>query len=90
MSNGSNRFGYNCQAVRDADSGMIVAEDVVNDADDYSQLTKVIDQVKSTFGEVAKVTIADNGYLSGEELSVAETKEYNVLLNIDKRVPQFL
>lgn len=82
LSNGSNRFGYNCQAIRDADSGMIVAEDVVNDADDYSLLTKIIDQVKSTLGKVAEVTIADNGYLSGEELAAAESKEYDVLLNI--------
>lgn len=88
MHAGKNQFGYNCQAIRDADSGMVVAEDVITDTTDYSSLTTVIDQVKDTFNEVAEVTVADNGYLSGEELADAELKSYNVLVNVDSYIKE--
>jgi len=81
---GWTRFAYNAQAVVDKESGLIVAEDVVNDEGDAHQLTRMIDQVAETLGESAEETVADGGYYSGEELAKAENKGYNVIVSMRK------
>lgn len=79
---GKTRFGYNCQAVRDARSGLIVAEEVTNDVCDTKLLVPMLEEVTATLGETAEVTAADGGYVSGEEIATAEERGYDVLLNL--------
>ena len=79
---GKTCFAYNCQAVRDESSGMVVAEEVVNDESDNAMLTAMIDVVKDNLGEVAEITLADGGYFAGRELESAKSKEYGVLVNM--------
>jgi len=55
---------YNCQAAVDADSQVIVAADVTQEANDKKQVEPVIEQVKSNTGEKPKRASADSGYFS--------------------------
>lgn len=84
LSDGRKRFGYNAQAVVDEKSGLIVAEDVVNDESDNYQLTPMLEQVKENLGEVAQETVADGGYRAPSELARAEELQLPVLVNLGK------
>ena len=75
-------FAYNGQIVVDERSGMIVAEDVVNEEGDARQLTPMLEKVKENMGCVAEETLADAGYCSSSELAAAEEKKYPVLVNV--------
>jgi transposase len=75
-------FAYNAQAVVDDTSGLIVAQDVFNNQNDAHLLTPMLDEVKETLGQPADQTVADGGYLSGDELLKAEQANYKVLVNL--------
>jgi transposase len=78
-------FGYNAQAVADAASGLIVAQDVVNNAADHGLLVEMVGQVESELGQAAEETLADAGYRSAAELRRAEEKGYGVLINLGRQ-----
>lgn len=82
---GRKEFGYNCQAVADSESGLIIAADVVNKADDHGLLIPMIEEVEAGLGKAADETVADNGYHSAEELLRAEDHEYGVLVNLGRQ-----
>ena len=75
------KFAYNAQAVVDADTGVIVGAEVVQEESDNFELVEMIDEVKENVGKVAKETVADAGYFSGEELQKAEESSYEVLVD---------
>ena len=77
-------FGYNAQAVVDA-GGLVVAHDVVNEADDHGLLVPMIEKTEENVGQAAKETVADTGYKSAEELFQAEKHEYNVIVALGKQ-----
>jgi hypothetical protein len=77
-----NKFAYNSQAVVDDKHGLIVAEDVVNDESDNSQLMPMIERVKDNLGDTADETLADAGYYSPDQLAEAEAENVNVLVPI--------
>jgi transposase len=77
-------FGYNAQAVVDGDSGLIVAEEVVNGAADHGLLVPMIGRVKKELGRSAEETVADSGYCSAKELWKAEKQNYPVLINLGR------
>jgi transposase len=79
-------FCYNAQAVVDEKSGMIVAEDVVNEEADNSMLTPMIGKVEETIGSRAEETVADAGYYSPDQMLKAEEKGYAVLVNINESI----
>ncbi len=82
MKSGRNiELSYNGQAVADRKSGMIVAEDVVNEENDGAQLVPMIDRVKENLGKTAQETLADGGYSTGVQFEKAEEREYEVLTN---------
>lgn len=78
-------FGYNAQAVADSGSGLIVATEVVNEADDHGLLVEMIERVEEQLGGAAKETAADSGYSSAAELRLAEDKNYDVLVALGKQ-----
>lgn len=84
LCDGRKRFSYNAQVVVDEQSGLIVAQDVVNDESDNYQLTPMLEQVKENLGQVAEETAADGGYKAPSELARAEEKQYPVLVNLGK------
>jgi transposase len=75
------KFAYNAQAVVDANTGVIVGAEVVKKESDNFELVEMIDEVKENVGKVAKETVADAGYFSGEELKKAEESSYEVLVD---------
>jgi transposase len=82
FSDGKTRFGYNCQAMRDEHSGLIVAEEVTNAVCDTNLLVPMLAETHANLGTTAELTAADGGYVSGTEIANAETKGYDVLLNL--------
>jgi transposase len=84
-SGGKTDLAYNAQAVVDADSGLIVAEDVVSDEIDKAGLVPMLEEVERNLGSVADENVADNGYCSSRGLMEAERKSYSVLVNMSGR-----
>jgi transposase len=74
-------LSYNGQAVADRDSGIIVAQDVINEETDNGQLVPMLDQVKENLGGVAQETLADSGYFSSAQIGLAQERGYGVLVN---------
>ena len=70
----------NAQAVVDAQAAMIVAEEAVQAESDIAQLVPMLEEVEANLGAVAKDTVADGGYSSGEQWEVAEARSYEVLV----------
>lgn len=75
---GRNRFGYNAQAVVDAQEQIIVATDAVNDPNDKAQLEPMIEQAAEVTGRDCAQTLADGGYACGEQIEKTEDK--NVIM----------
>lgn len=81
----SKDFGYNAQAVADAESGLIVAADVINNAADHGMLVEMVGMVEAELGQAAEETLADGGYRSAAELRRAEERGYEVLVNLGRQ-----
>jgi len=56
------RPAYNVQMVTDADSGIILDMDVVNDGTDAGQMKPMMDDIKESIGEAPKNLLADGGF----------------------------
>jgi len=82
---GRREFGYNAQAVADSQSGLILATEVVNEADDHGLLVPMIERVEAELGSSAKETVADGGYRSAHELHLAEERGYGVLVALGRQ-----
>jgi transposase len=76
---------YNGQVVVDEESGMIVAEDIVNEENDKKQLVPMVEKVEENVGRAADETLADGGYFSVQALSEAEERDYGVLVNVERK-----
>lgn len=64
--------GYNAQIVVDATAQIIVAVDVVQEANDKRQLVPMLEQVKQNIGRMPDATSADAGYFSDRAIEAAE------------------
>jgi transposase len=71
---------YNAQAVADAQAQIVVAAEVVNQESDNAQLIPLLEEVEANLGKVAETTVADGGYVSGEQLQEAEARGQSVLV----------
>jgi len=69
-------FCYNAQITVDHGSGMILANDVVQECTDHGQLKPQIEQAEMRVGPLPPGTIfsVDNGYYSGENLRFLEER----------------
>jgi transposase len=69
--------GYNAQAVATEDQ-VIVACDVVNEANDFHQFQPMVEQAKQNLSEIdvsVKTVLADAGYCSDDNLEYLESKD---------------
>jgi transposase len=82
---GRKEFAYNAQAVADERSGLIVATEVVNEANDHGLLVPMIEKVEAELGSSAEETVADAGYSSAAELHRAEESGYGVLVALGRQ-----
>ena len=90
------RLGYNCQVVREARSGIIVAADVTDSASDQKQFVGMasqayrnigIDENKGGYDKTkGPLILADAGYLSMDQLGKAANKHINFLVNSTKQI----
>ena len=85
-SKGSIEFAYNGQMVVDADTGVVVAQDVTDQAADTQQLAPMLDQVQDNGIEPAQQTVADGGYWNPQQLAQAQQDEREVLVNAPAQV----
>jgi transposase len=72
---------YTPVATVDAQSGMIVAADVLEDSDESEAVLPAVDQVKENFGEHPKEALADSAFNSGGNLEGLEDR------NIEGYIP---
>lgn len=76
------RLAYNAQIVVDAQSGLMVAQDVLTAGSDNHALLPLIEQAQSHVGAPAEQTVADGGYFSGSTIFEAEQRGHVVLVNL--------
>lgn len=77
-----NRYGYNAQAVTDAQAGIITAADVTRQETDTGQLAPMIAQSHDNLGvaALATETLADTGYGAGADLQQATAAQMPILV----------
>jgi hypothetical protein len=68
---------YNAQAAVDADSQVIVAQTLTNNASDAQQLVPMVAQIKENTGRQAQELSADAGYCSEENLKELNRRHVN-------------
>lgn len=74
------RMGYNAQAAGDDSSGVLLAAELTDEANDAHQLTPMIAMVEENVGRAPSVTVADSGYNTLSEYGKAEAAGYEVLV----------
>jgi len=75
---------YNCQAAVDGKAQVVVAVDVVQQANDKQQLVPMVQRMEQALGgEMPESLSADNGYFAGEEIKKLE-KKTNLLVSVGK------
>ena len=72
-------LGYNAQAGADADSGLVVACDVVAESNDQQQLEPMLTDVERTLDVLADRTVVDTGYAHGAQVEAAQERGREVL-----------
>jgi Transposase DDE domain len=73
-------FGYNAQAVVDHEHDLVVALGLTSEENDFGQLVPMLQETRRVLGRVAKRTLGDAGYASGEQLHEAAEKRLPVLV----------
>jgi len=76
--------GYNAQAAVDADSQLIVANGLTNNAADSGQLLPLVEAVEKNLGELPKTVLADSGYRSEQAFVVLEQKGVQALVALGR------
>ena len=61
MSDGGFRPAYNVQMATDAESGIILNMDVINEGSDAGQMKPMMDEIKHDLGEAPKILLTDGG-----------------------------
>lgn len=72
--------GYNCQAGVDAETQIIVAADLTNQAADHDHLPGLVDQVADNVGQFPDEASADAGYWSEANLAALEERGIEVFM----------
>jgi len=66
------KVGYNVQSATDDKHHLIVEQDVTNDANDKTQLSKISKKAKEILNVETLTVVADRGYYNGEEIKDCE------------------
>lgn len=75
---------YNAQAVVDADSQLIVASGLTNNAADNGELVRMVEAVKENLGELPNRVLSDSGYRSEEGFAQLEQKGVEALVSLGR------
>ncbi len=83
-SNGAFVQGYNTQLVTAGIPQIIVAHDVVQEANDRKQLISMMHKAQQNLGVAADLTVADAGYWDEDSIVKQQAKDLNVLVPPDR------
>lgn len=75
---------YNAQIAVDADSHLIVANELTQNTTDYSSLIPMLAEVEEVNGQVPDITLADAGYKSEDNFKVLDQKNIASLISIGR------
>jgi len=75
------RPGYNAQIAVDAESGMVLCQELTDAQNDTHQLAPLLAGVVENTGAKPDVVAADTGYQSADSLQALETGEFNGYVN---------
>ena len=81
MKDGTSRYAYTLQTVRDVKTGFTVSQRITQEKNDKKTLIPIIDDVISNLGKTPRYILIDNGYWDIESL------EYSYLRNIIPIIP---
>lgn len=81
---GSYEQSYNAQAAVDAESQLIVATGLTNNAADNGQLLPMLEAVRNNVGKLPKRVLADSGYRSEEGFAALEEKGVEGLIALGR------
>jgi transposase len=84
--------GYNAQAmvsplnqsVAKVTGFLITAAEVVTDPEDHAQLVPMLEATEENAGQRGELTLADGGYLSGENLAACQQREQAVAMPVNQ------
>lgn len=76
--------GYNAQATVDAETHIIVAADLTNQAADTTHLPEQVKQVRHNTNRNPKALVADAGYYSADNLDLLSEQEIEALIPPDR------
>jgi transposase len=62
------RPAYNVQMATDADSGIILNMDVINEGSDAGQMKPMMDEIKANVGEAPKILLTDGGFSTIDDI----------------------
>lgn len=85
---GGKLFCYNGQVAVDSLSGIVLACEMSQEANDSSFLNQMIGQVEENLGMTPEVTLVDSGYFSADELKAAEDANRGVEISMRGRAPK--
>ena len=74
MKNGTKRFAYLLQTVKDVKTGFTIMQKVVQDKTDRYQLKPAIDYIIETYNMTPEYILADNGYYGLDQIEYAYSK----------------
>jgi transposase len=75
---------YNAQAAVDANSQLIVASDLTNNAADNGELVPMIEAINDTVGQLPQRALADSGYRSEQAFAALEEKGVEALVALGR------
>jgi len=81
---GSVQYCYNAQ-VATSEDGLIVANALTEQANDYGQLEPMVEAIEENTGQPAGILLADNGYLSESNLEALERRGQRALIAVRGR-----
>lgn len=82
--NGAFEQCYNAQAVVDANSQLIVASGLINNAADNGQLVVMVEAVKDNLGQLPKTVLGDSGFRSEDGFVKLEDKGVQALVALGR------
>lgn len=68
MGDGGFRPAYNVQLATDAESGIILNMDVINEGSDAGQMKPMMDEIKENVGEAPKILLTDGGFSTIDDI----------------------
>ena len=75
---------YNAQAVVDAESQLIIANGLTNNAADHGQLLPMIEAVEKNLGQLPQRVLSDSGYRSEQAFVALEEKGVEALMALGR------